>query len=44
MYRKRFGEAEFLKMYSCAKLAPLENLWLPGGFAYWKVRVHAKNT
>lgn len=42
-YRERFGEAEFLKKFSGKKLAPAENLWLPGGYAYWKVRIHEKS-
>jgi hypothetical protein len=41
-YRKRFGEEPFLAQFSGAKLPPLENMWLPGGYAWWKHRVHRK--
>ena len=43
-YRERFGEAEFLKPFSGEKLAPLKHYWLPGGYAYWKARIHGKST
>ena len=37
-YRQRFGDAEFLKEYSSPKMPPVKNMWLPGGYAWWKVR------
>jgi len=43
-YRKRFGEAAFLTKFSGNKLPPLENLWLPGGYAHWKKRIREKST
>jgi hypothetical protein len=39
-YRERFGEDPFLAPYSAAKLPPLDNMWLPGGYAWWKYRIH----
>lgn len=44
VYRERFGEAAFLTKLSGHKLPPLENLWLPGGYAHWKKRLREKST
>jgi hypothetical protein len=38
LYRERFGDEKFLKNYSGQKLPLPQNLWLPRGYAYWKVR------
>jgi hypothetical protein len=43
-YRARFGDEPFLAQYSEAKLPPLDRMWLPGGYAWWKYRVHRKDT
>jgi hypothetical protein len=37
-YRRKFGDAEFLKQYELPKLPPLKRMWLPGGYAWWKIR------
>jgi hypothetical protein len=37
-YRRRFGDAEFLASYSAPKMPPVKRMWLPGGYAWWKVR------
>jgi len=38
LYRGRFGEAEFLKQYGVPRMPPITRLWLPGGYAWYKVR------
>ena len=37
-YRDKFGNEDFLKEFSERKLPIKEQLWLPGGFAYFKMR------
>ena len=44
LYRKRFGDEPFLAQYSEAKLPALEKMWLPGGYAWWKHRIHRRAT
>lgn len=43
-YRERFGEESFLAQYSDAKLPAVEKMWLPGGYVWWKARIHRKAT
>ena len=38
LYRRRFGDAAFLKELGGARLSAMPNLWLAGGFAWWKWR------
>jgi len=41
VYITRFGEADFLTQFRERKLPPLENMWLPGGYAWWKERMRS---
>ena len=38
VYRRRFGEAPFLAKYGERRMPAVEKLWLPRGYAWWKVR------
>jgi len=38
LYRRRFGEADFLSKFGVSKMPPIRRMWLPGGYAWWKVR------
>lgn len=38
LYRRKFGESEFLQQFSARKLPQFKRMWLPGGYAYWKER------
>ena len=38
MYRRRFGDSPSLKRLDGVRLPPLEGLWLPNGYAWWKAR------
>ncbi|HEX9392272.1 MAG TPA: hypothetical protein VF928_13245 [Usitatibacteraceae bacterium] len=38
VYRRRFGEAPFLEKYDGCQMPAVENLWLPRGYAWWKVQ------
>src|SRR5436190_341935 len=42
MYRRRFGDSPSLKRHDGVRLAPLENLWLPHGYARWKAPAKRK--
>lgn len=37
-YRSRFGAAEFLAQFSNRKLPVFREMWLPGGYAWFKRR------
>jgi hypothetical protein len=37
-YRRRFGDSDFVNEYALRKMPPHRRMWLPGGYAWWRIR------